>query len=397
MNIRISSDVYYAGVNDFSSYLFEALWPIPFGISYNSYIVKGKKTAIIDCINLCKSDDFIQNIKNVIGDQHPQYIILNHMEPDHSGALNILRMLFPDITIVGNRKTLEMVNGFYGISTNVMEISDGETLDLGGKTLKFIMTPMIHWPETMMTYMIENNILFTGDAFGCFGALNGGVIDTDIDTDSYIPEIYRYYSNIIGKYGRPVQNALNRIKSLDIDYICPAHGPVWRENIHQVLSIYNRLSLYKGEPGVVIAYASMYGNTAIMAETIASRLEKNGIKEIRLHNVSHSHLSYVLSDIFKYNGLIIGSPTYSGTIFPLIESLLTAIKNRTLKNRVVASFGSYSWDSQAVKKMNQILSSCNLLTNNIPSIESKFAPSATTIAQCYKLADKVATIITKNN
>lgn len=394
MNICISQGVYFAGVNDFSSYLFEALWPIPFGISYNSYIVKGEKIAIIDCINLCKSDDFIQNIKNIIGERHPHYIILNHMEPDHSGALNILRTLFPYITIVGNRKTLEMVNGYYGINTNVMEISDGETLDLGGKTLKFIMTPMIHWSETMMTYLIENNILFTGDAFGCFGALNGGVIDTDIDTDNYIPEIYRYYSNIIGKYGRPVQNALNRIQSLDIDYICPAHGPVWRENIDRIFSIYNRLSLYKGEPGVVIAYASMYGNTAIMAETIAAQLAKNGI-ETKIHNVSHSHLSYVLSDIFKYNSLIIGSPTYSGTIFPLIEALLSAIKNRSIKNRVVASFGSYSWDSQAMKKMNQILSRGNLLTNNIPSIESKFAPSATTITQCLALADKVTHHINK--
>lgn len=394
MNIRISSDVYFVGANDFTSYLYEALWPIPFGISYNSYIVKGEKIAIVD---LCKSEDFVQNIKHVIGNQQPQYIVLNHMEAALSGTLNILRTLFPHITIVGNRKTLEMVNGFYGINTNVMEISDGETLNLGGKILKFIMTPMIHWPETMMTYLIENNILFSGGAFGCFGALNGGVIDADIDADNYIPEIYRYYSNIISKYGRPVQNALNRIKLLDIDYICPAHGPVWRKKIDHILSIYNRLSLYIGEPGVVIAYASMYGNTAIIAKAIASRLARNGIKEIRLHNVSHSHISYVLSDIFKYNGLIIGSPTYSGTIFPLIETLLSAIKNRTLKNRVVASFGSYSWDSQAIKKTNQFLSNCNLLTSNIPSIESKFAPSATTITQCFSLADKVTHHITKTN
>ena len=390
MNIKkITSSVYYTGVNDFSTYLFEALWPIPFGISYNSYVVKGENIALIDGVSLCQSDNYIQQLKHTIGDQHPKYLIINHMEPDHSGALKILRTIYPHITIVGNRKTLEMINGFYDINTNTLEIKDGDTLNIGGKTLKFIITPMIHWPETMMTYLIEDNLLFSGDAFGSFGALNGGIIDSDIDIENYIPEIYRYYSNILGKYGQFVQKALSKINDFTIDYICPAHGPIWHEEIDLIVSIYNRLSLHKGDPGVVIVYASMYGNTATITDIIASQLSCAGIQDIKIHNAAHSHLSYILSDVFRYKGLIIGSPTYSGSIFPTIEALLLAIKKRGLKNRIVATFGTYSWGKSPVNEMNHILEECNLL-DNIPSIEAKYAPNTSIIPQCQCLAYHIA-------
>lgn len=392
MNFKeIKDGIYYVGTNDFTTKLFEALWPLPLGISYNSYIVKGEKIALVDCVEISQSNKLANNVKSIIGVRHPDYLIINHMEPDHSGAINVLRTYFPDMKIVGNAITLDMVRGFYGIYDNLIEVSDNDTIDLGGKILRFRLTPMVHWPETMMTYIEEDRTLFSGDAFGCFGALNGGIVDADINTTPYFPEMYRYYSNIIGKYGKAVQRAFSKISDLEIEYICPAHGPVWYEEIDRVFSIYNRLSRYIGEPGVVVAYGSMYGNTAAMADAIAIRLSSNGIKDVKIYNVSYSHQSYILGDIFRYSGLVIGSPTYSGGLFPPIETLIAAIKNRGLCNRVVATFGSFSWGAQAVKTMNSMLENCRLLNlDNISSVESKHAPTPSTIAACYHLADRLS-------
>ena len=292
--------------------------------------------------------------------------------------------------IVGNAKTLEMVRGFYGIEDNVMKIADGDTLDLGGLTLKFILTPMVHWPETMMTWVAERAVLFTGDAFGCFGALNGAVIDRDMDTAPYYPEMYRYYSNIVGKYGMFVQKAFAKISALKVSFICPTHGPVWHDEIDRVGSVYDRLSRYEGEVGVTVVYGSMYGNTAEMAEAIAARLAERGIRNIRVHDASVSHLSYILSDIFRFKGLIVGAPTYSNTLFPPVEAVMNAIKTRDLKNRVTGVFGSFCWAPQAVKRISQYFGECNLCSDEIVSVEAKQAPGADDLARCRQLADAVA-------
>lgn len=294
------------------------------------------------------------------------------------------------MTIVGNAKTLEMVKGFYGIEENTLKIADGETLDLGGMTLTFKITPMVHWPETMMTYVEEKSVLFSGDAFGCFGALNGGIIDEETDVEPFIPEMYRYYSNIVGKYGIFVQKAIGKLSSLKIDYICSTHGPVWHEQINRIGGIYDKLSRYEGENGVTIVYGSMYGNTEEMAEAIAARLAERGVKTIRMHNVTKSHPSYIISDIFRYKGLVIGAPTYSNTLFPPVENILTAIKTRELKNRVIGTFGSYTWAPQAVKRINQLLEDAKLYTADVISVETKQAPTAATIADCRALADAIA-------
>lgn len=391
MNIKeIKTGVYYVGVNDRTTQRFEALWPLPYGVSYNSYIVTGEKTALIDGVEISQCDNLVKHIKEIIGDKHPDYLVINHMEPDHSGAIKVLRGYYPDMTIVGNTKTLEMVNGFYGISENVIAVKDNDTLDLGGKTLSFRLTPMVHWPETMMTYVAEDKVLFSGDAFGCFGALNGAIVDEEMDIEPYIPEMYRYYSNIVGKYGMPVQKALVKTSDLAVDYICSTHGPVWHSEVSRVVSIYDRLSKYEAEAGVVIVYGSMYGNTQEMAEAIATRLAERGVKKIKMHNVSYSHLSYILSDIFQYKGLIIGAPTYSNTLFPLIESVVQAIKTRELKNRVVGSFGSFTWASKAVKRINEVLEESHLLDAEITSVENKQAPGAIDIEKCRALADAIA-------
>jgi flavorubredoxin len=292
---------------------------------------------------------------------------------------------------VGNAKTAEMIAGYYGITDNVLKVADGDTIDLGGISLTFRITPMVHWPETMMTYVAERNTLFTGDAFGCYGALCGGVVDAEMDVEPYFPEMERYYANIVGKYGVFVQKALAKLSSLKFDYICPTHGPVWHDEIPKVVGLYDKLSRYEAENGVVIVYGSMYGNTAEMAEVIAERLAENGVKKIRVHDASRSHLSYILADIFRFRGLIIGGPTYSNTLYPPVEALVQAIKTREVKNRIISTFGSYTWAPQAVKRINAVLEEGKIITAaDTVSVEAKQSPNDAAIAGCKALADAMA-------
>jgi flavorubredoxin len=393
MNFKeIINGIYYVGVNDRTTALFEGLWPIPMGVTYNSYVVKGsEKVALIDGVAIGECEKLRDNIIAQIGTQAPDYIVINHMEPDHSGFLKVIRSFFPDITIVGNAKTAEMIAGYYGITDNVLKVADGDTIDLGGISLTFRITPMVHWPETMMTYVAERNTLFTGDAFGCYGALCGGVVDAEMDVEPYFPEMERYYANIVGKYGVFVQKALAKLSSLKFDYICPTHGPVWHDEIPKVVGLYDKLSRYEAENGVVIVYGSMYGNTAEMAEVIAERLAENGVKKIRVHDASRSHLSYILADIFRFRGLIIGGPTYSNTLYPPVEALVQAIKTREVKNRIISTFGSYTWAPQAVKRINAVLEEGKIITAaDTVSVEAKQSPNDAAIAGCKALADAMA-------
>jgi len=346
MNIReIVSDIYYVGVNDRVTSLFEGLWPLPSGVSYNSYIVKGSgKVALIDTVRIDEVRGFLENLQSIIGKSKIDYLVVNHMEPDHSGAIPEVILTYPDIKIIGNVRTIGMIKGFYHVDENrFIEVKDGDEIDLGGFSLQFHITPMVHWPETMMTYIPDKRLLFSGDAFGTFGALDGAVIDSEMDTDRYFPEMYRYYANIVGKYGVFVQNALNKLSSIPLEYICPTHGPVWNERIREVVEITDTLSKYESEPGVTIIYGSMYGNTAHLAEEIACELAAHGIRKIRVHDASHSSLSDMIADAFRYKGLIVGSATYSMGLFPPVEQFMKAMETREIKNKVFAIFGSYTW------------------------------------------------------
>lgn len=351
LNTEIANDIFYVGVNDRLKHKFENMLPLPYGVSYNSYLIVDEKVALIDTVEMSFGDIFIDKLQSQLKDRPIDYLIINHMEPDHSGALSLIRKYYPNITLVGNKKTLEMVNGYYGIDNNTLEISDGETLSLGRHKLTFYMTPMVHWPETMMTYDETEKVLFSGDAFGCFGTLDGGVLDTEINLDKYWDEMYRYYANIVGKYGGPVQKALQKLTPLDIQVICTTHGPVWTEYASKAVDIYDQLSRYEGKKGAVIVYGSMYGNTERMAEAVAQGLVQNGIKSVVMHNVSKSDPSVILQDIFKYKGLVIGSPTYCNDLHPEIHSLLTKIKIRQIKNRDFGYFGSFSWAGVCAKKL----------------------------------------------
>lgn len=349
--MNITNSIYYVGVNDRNKNLFEGLWPIPYGVSYNSYIIDDDKIALVDTVDANFFDRFISKIHEVIGEKELDYLIINHMEPDHSGSIKLIRKFYPNVTIVGNKQTLSMVNGYYGEIENVLEVKDGDLLDLGMHKLSFYLIPMVHWPETMVTYDNTERVLFSGDAFGCFGALNGGVIDSKINTDIYWNEMERYYSCIVGKYGAQVQRALSKLSGLSIDTICSTHGPVWKEHIGRVVSVYDRLSKYDAKEGVVIAYGTMYGNTEQMAEVIAETLSEEGIVNVVMHNLSKSDQSYVLTDIFRYKGLILGAPTYNGSIYPQMEALMSKLEMRDLKKRYYACFGSFTWAGQAVKKL----------------------------------------------
>lgn len=353
--IQLTKDIFYTGVNDRTKHLFENLWPLPQGVSYNAYLIVDEKTALIDTVDLCYSDVFFQKITSVIGSKPVDYLIVNHMEPDHSGSIAWLISKFPNIRIVGNKRTLEMLKGFYGIDgKNVLLIEDMEELCLGSCTLRFYLTPMVHWPETMMTYVPERKTLFSGDAFGTFGTLDGGVLDSQLVPERYRDEMIRYYSNIVGKFGSPVQTALKRLSDIEIDAICSTHGPVWTQKIYveEVVNLYDRLSRYEAEPGLVIAYGSMYGHTEQLAEIIASSAAEQGLKKIVLHNVSKSHESDILRDVFAYRGLIIGSPTYNNKLYPAVESLISALQGRNLKNRFFGYFGSFSWSDATAKQLS---------------------------------------------
>ena len=348
---EIADKIYYVGVNDRQKALFENMWPLPYGVSYNSYLIVDEKTVLVDTVDVCYSDIFLKKIEDALAGRELDYLIVNHMEPDHAGSIRLLRHRYPGVQIVGNTKTFGMLAGFHGIKEGLYEVKEGDSLNIGSRSLTFYMAPMVHWPEVMVTYDAADKLLFSADAFGTYGALDGGVIDTEMNVEHFWEEMIRYYANIVGKYGNPVQMALRKLSGLEIQTICSTHGPVWRENIAKVVGIYDRLSRYEGEEGVVIVYGSMYGNTEQMAEAIASSLADNGVRNIVMHNVSKSPASYILKDIFKYKGLIIGSPTYSNQLFPEVDSLLTKIEMREVKNRYFGYFGSFCWAGAAVKRL----------------------------------------------
>jgi hypothetical protein BACCOPRO_03324 len=353
MNIKnISDRVIYCGVNDRTTDLFEGLWDLPLGVSYNSYIVKGSEaSAIIDASDSGHAPEYLRHIEDTLDGRNPDYLVINHIEPDHSGVLPMLLDRYPDLKIVGNAKTVDMLKGFYGVESNIKVMADGETLSLGDRTLQFIMTPMVHWPETMFTYLQEEGILFTGDAFGCFGALNGAVIDDDMMVEHYFREAYRYYGCIVAKYGTFVEKAFAKIAHLTVNYLCTTHGPVWHSRREEIGGQYARMARWEGDAGVVVAYGSMYGNTTAMAEEIASNLAANGVKDIVMFDVSRTPLSHVLGEVMRLKGIVLVSPTYNSEIYPPVSHLADALVARGVKNRVIGIAGSYAWGSQSVRKL----------------------------------------------
>lgn len=389
-SIEIKKNIYWVGINDRRLHLFENLWPLPYGVAYNSYLINDEKVALIDTVEGSKSGEYLTKIQSIIGkDKAIDYLIVNHMEPDHSGQINELVRNYPNIKIIGNSKTFDMMQNFYGVTENAYEIKEGDVIDLGNHKLQFYMTPMVHWPETMMTYEINNDILFAGDAFGSFGALDGGIFDDEVNLDFFEDEMRRYYSNIVGKYGAPVQSALKKLSGLDVKTICSTHGPIWRSDLNRVISLYDKWSKYEAEEGVVIIYGTMYGNTRMMAETIARAVSEEGIKNVKIHDASKTHPSYILSDIWKYKGLIIGSCAYNANLFPPVDGIVKKILNRNLKNRALGIFGSYSWSGGGVNNLKAFAEKSKLDLVADP-VEVKCAAKKEDIQKCIEIGKTVA-------
>lgn len=351
--VELKKGIYRIGVNDRRTHLFENYWPLPKGVAYNSYVIVDEKVVVVDTVERSRMDDYLESLETTLNGKKVDYLIVNHMEPDHSGAIKALLCHYPDMTIVGNCKTFPMLENFYGIHHNLLEVKEGSTLDLGSRKLQFYMAPMLHWPETMVTYLPSEHILFSGDIFGAFGTLDGGIFDDQLDLDYLEEEISRYYSNIVGKYGVPAQTALKKLGTLPIDMICATHGPIWRSHIKDIIAKYDKWSRYETEEGVVIAFSSMYGHTENMADMIGRFLAGKRYPGNRIHDTSKTHPSYLINDIFRYKGVILGSCSYNGGIFPTMETLLSELEHIGVKNHYLAFFANKTWSGGALPRFTQ--------------------------------------------
>ena len=368
--MQINDDVTYVGASDRKLALFEAVYPLVNGVSYNSYLVNDEKTVLLDTVDRSVSGVFFENIAHVLDGRKLDYVIVNHMEPDHAATLGELVLRYPEVKIVSNAKVVAMIKQFFDfdVDARVEVVAEGDTFSTGKHTFTFAMAPMVHWPEVMVTfdttYEASEKILFSADAFGTFGALAGNVFADEVDFENkWLDEARRYYTNIVGKYGPQVQMALKKALALDIKMICPLHGPIWRENIAWFVDKYNKWSTYTPEDNtVLIAYASIYGGTENAANILASELAKKGIKNIAMTDVSVTHPSYIISEAFRCSHIVFAAPTYNAGIFTPMETLLLDLAAHNLQNRTVAFIENGSWAPISAKLMGDIVAKMKNMT-----------------------------------
>jgi len=354
----ISEGIYWVGVNDYRDILFEGLWPIPNGVSYNSYIVKGNgKVALIDTVDKYYADDFIANIKGIVEPSNIDYIVLNHLEPDHSGSLDQVLQLAPNAKVVGSQTAINIAKAYYAKKFESVQANDGDLLQLGGRTLKFFSTPWLHWPETIFTYIIEDQILFSGDAFGTFGALNGRLFDDEIDIPTM--EMKRYFADIVSHYSKFVIKAGEKIKDLPIKMLCTTHGPVYRKDPSYPIKKYLEWSSDKDENKVLIIYGSMYEHTKELAEYFEENIRAKNVL-VKSFDLSKIHPSYVLTDLIDAKAVLIGTPTYEGTIFPLITNMLEYMKIKGVRSKPFGIFANFSWGSNIIELLKKKLVECGM-------------------------------------
>ena len=379
----ISDTVFYAGVNDRKVDLFEGQYPVPNGISYNSYIIKGEKVAVMDSVDKNFGEEWLENIEKVFGDKAPDYLVVLHMEPDHSANIKAFLEKYPDAVVVSSAKAFAMMENYFGkeIAKNRLEVKDGEKLDLGGRSLTFVAAPMVHWPEVMVAYDDKDKILFSADAFGKFG---------DLDSDEpWDDEARRYYIGIVGKYGAQAQSLLKKAAALDIAKICPLHGEVLDKDLAHYVSLYNIWSSYAVEKeGVVIAYASVYGNTAGAAKLLKEKLEAKGVC-VALYDLARADRSLVLAEAFRYGKLVLASTTYNGDVFPFMRYFIGDLAEHNYQNRTVAFIENGSWAPMAKKKMSDMLAGCKNLTFAENSVKIISAVNEQNINEIENLAEEL--------
>ena len=353
-HITLEDGIWYVGTNDRKKTIFENNWPLPYGVSYNSYLITDEKSALIDTIEYGSDNSYLCRIGALLEGKSLDYLVVNHMEPDHSSMLQEVLRVYPNVKVVGNAQTFKMLKNYFNLpAENFHEVNDSDTIELGERTLRFYLVPWVHWPETMVTFEESSKTLFSCDAFGGFGALDGGIFDYQNNFEEiYLPEMRRYFSNIVAKYCLPVQKAIAKLGGLEIRIIAPSHGLIWKENPGKVVKLYDSWSRYEAENGVVIAYASMYGNVEKVADGIGRAFANSSLR-VRVIDVTKTEMSYILSDIWRYKGLILGSCAYNGKMHPMMAHLCNEINLIAPKNKVFGIFGGSTWNGAGVKDLKK--------------------------------------------
>lgn len=391
---NITQDILFLGASDRRLALFENVFPIPRGVSYNSYLVKDEKTVLMDTVDQAVRNRFLENLAFGLEGRSLDYVVVNHMEPDHAATLMEVLKAYPQAQVVGNAKTIAMIGQFFDcdISERTVTVKEGDTLNTGRHTFTFVMAPMVHWPEVMVTYDAADKVLFSADAFGTFGALSGNIFADELDFErDWLDDARRYYANIVGKYGVQVQTLLKKAAGLDIAYICPLHGPIWRENMGWFVEKYQTWSTYAPEDkAVAIFCGSVYGHTENAADIVANRLAEKGVKGIRLYDVSNTDVSELVSEAFRCSHLVLASATYNGAIFTPMENFLLDLKAHNLQNRTVAVIDNGTWAATAGKQMREIVGAMKNMTVLENGVSLKSSAKETQRVELEALADTLA-------
>lgn len=400
-NIRkITQDLYYVGASDRRLALFENVYPIPRGVSYNSYVLIDEKTVLIDTADASVGQQFFENVAAALSGRGLDYLVVNHMEPDHCALIEEIVLRHPEVTVVTNAKAAKMIGQFFGIELEgrLKTVGEGDTLETGRHTLAFVMAPMVHWPEAMVTYDTLDKTLFSADAFGTFGALNGNIFADEVDFEHcWLDDARRYLINIVGKYGVQVQSVLKKAAGLEIQRICPLHGPIWRENIGWLIKKYDIWSRYEAETeGIVIIYGSIYGHTAAAAEKLASMLSERGIREIAMYDASHTDTSVLVSECFRYSHIVLAAATYNAGIFTPIENLLTDLKAHNWQKRTVGLIENGTWAALSGKQMRALLSEMKEINVLDESVSLMSSMKESQIEEMERLAEQMIADMKKN-
>lgn len=390
---KINDDLFWVGGSDRRLALFENAYPIPRGISYNSYVLLDEKTVLFDTVDRAITGQFLENVEAVLDGRDLDYIIVNHMEPDHCATLGEIVRRYPDVKVVCNAKTVPIINQFYefGVDSRAIIVKEGDTLSTGKHNFTFYLAPMVHWPEVMVTFDTTDKILFSADAFGTFGAMNGNLFADEVNFErDWLDDSRRYYSNIVGKYGPSAMTLLKKVAPLDIQILCPLHGPVWRSDINWYVDKYLTWSSYEPEDkAVMIVYGSIYGNTENAANILASRLADRGVKNIVVYDVSVTHASILISEAFRCSHLVFASATYNSGIFSNMEHLLMDMKAHNVQNRTVALMENGTWGITAGKKMAEIISGMKNMTILDDMVTIKSSVKEDQLVDIAALADAI--------
>lgn len=398
-NIRkIAKDYYWVGASDRRLELFENIMPITKGVSYNSYLLIDEKTILLDTVDSSVSRQFLENVKYALNGRTLDYLVVNHMEPDHCSIIEDMVLRYPELKLIGNAKTLQMIKQFFDfdVEERFVTVKEGDTFSSGNHTLTFVLVPMVHWPEAMFTYDVEEKILFSADAFGTFGALNGNLFNDEVNFDKdWLDEARRYYTNIVGKYGNPVQAALKKASTIEINMICPLHGPIWRNDLGYILDKYNKWSTYEPEDKtVMIVYGSMYGNTESAVNVLATKLAEEGVKNIVTYSVSNTHVSYLISEAFRCSHIVVAAPTYNGAVFTPMENFLLDLKAHGLQKRTFAFIENGTWAPTAACQMMSIVGEMKDMKVVEETITLKSSLKESQVEQLENLAKELAAELT---